>query len=406
MGLFRYKAIDHSGAVIKGELNCDTRDAAIARLQDLGYLPIEAEKSSLEHKVRGRIPIFDLGRVSHKQIGVLTRQLGTLLSAGMPLDRSLDVLSRVAESDAAKRMVDAILEKIRSGMNLAAALEAQGNSFSKFYISMVRAGEEGGSLEATLQRLADYAHSARELKASVTSALMYPMILVAVIATSLALLLTFVIPQFSEMFLDAGVALPLSTQVVVTVAEWFRAHWWVVGLILVGGAILGQWGMQVDAVRFLVHRIYLRLPLVGDLAQKLATARFARTLATLLANGVPVLAALSISRKTLGNRAIMEGMEAIGKSVEEGRGLAGSMMRSSLFPPFAVHMIHVGEETGRLEEMLGNVADTYDLEVRHTVKRMLSLLEPLLIIGMGVIVGGVIMSLLVAVVSVNELAIL
>jgi general secretion pathway protein F len=302
------------------------------------------------------------------------------------------------------RMTGQVLDGIRGGASLSEAIGAQAGVFSKFYVSMVRAGEMGGALDQVLKRLSEYLARAKELRDSIVSALIYPAILMTVSVGSVFLLMVFVVPHFTQLFDDAGRTLPMLTQIVVGTAEFLRAYWWIlVGGVLVGALFVHR-QLAVPESRLRWDRRLLRLPLVGDLVRKMETARMSRTLGTLLGNGVPMLAAMTIVRETLGNRAMEQEIQAAVEGLKEGEGISERLMDSALFPRLGMQMIKVGEETGRMQEMLMQVADIYDQEVRQAVQRMLSLLEPVLIVSLGLIIATIILSILIAIVSVNELA--
>ena len=405
MPRYRYEAVDTTGEVVCEEVDAASPEAAIERLRDQGLLPLSVAEAR-DGWLRGRFgqPLFSKRRsLSQKSILLLTQQLSSLLNAGMPLDRALTILIGVAEDGQNKTLLERVQEKVRGGSSLADALEAQG-VFSRFYLNMIRAGEAGGALEAVLKRLTEFLERSRALRESVTSALIYPIILLTVAALSVIILLTFVVPQFQRLFADAGKTLPLATQIVIAVGDGFRHYWWV-GVIVVFllVALMRQQLSQPDS-RARWDRWFLRLPLLGDLLAKVETARLTRTLGTLLGNGVSLLNALTIVRETLSNQVLAAALGEVAEHVKTGRGLADPLLDSGEFPKLAVQMIRVGEETGQLQEMLLQVAETYDGEVQTAVKRMLTLLEPALILGLGVIIAGIIMSILVAILSLNELA--
>jgi general secretion pathway protein F len=278
------------------------------------------------------------------------------------------------------------------------------SAFSRFYLNMIRAGEAGGALEVVLKRLTEFLERSQALRETVTSALIYPMILLTVSALSVIILLTFVVPQFQRLFADAGKALPLATQIVIAVGDGFRHYWWVGALLMVLAVVTLRRQFSQPESRARWDRWLLRLPLVGDLIAKVETARLSRTLGTLLGNGVSLLNALAIVRETLSNQVMATALGEVAEHVKAGRGLAEPLQDAESFPKLAVQMIRVGEETGQLQEMLIQIADTYDGEVQTAVKRLLTLLEPAMILGLGVIIAGIIMSILVAILSLNELA--
>lgn len=406
MPRYRYEAVDASGEVLRDDMEAPSQEAVIAQLRDGGVLPLSVAeaKGGFLRSALGQ-PLFSKRRaLSRKAVTLITQQLASLLSAGMPLDRALTILISVSEDEQhTKPLLERVQEKVRGGSTLADALEAQG-VFSRFYLNMVRAGEAGGALETVLKRLTEFLERSQALRETVTSALIYPIILLSVAALSVIILLTFVVPQFQRLFADAGKALPLATQIVIAVGDGFRHYWWV-GLIVIGLIVtVARQRLSQPENRLRWDRRLLRIPLLGDLIAKVETARLSRTLGTLLGNGVSLLNALTIVRETLSNRVLANALGEVSEHTKTGRGLAEPLLETGNFPKLAVQMIRVGEETGQLQEMLLQVADTYDNEVQTSVKRLLMLLEPALILGLGVIIAGIIMSILVAILSLNELA--
>lgn len=405
MPRYRYEAVDAAGEVVRDELDAATLDAAIARLRDQGLLPLTVNEAKSGF-LRGGFgqPLFSKRRaLSRKTIALLTQQLASLLHAGMPLDRALTILIGVTEDEQAKPVLERVQEKVRGGSSLADALEVQG-VFSRFYLNMVRAGEAGGALDIVLKRLTEFLERSQALRETVTSALIYPIILLSVSALSVIILLTFVVPQFQRLFADAGKALPLATQIVIAVGDGFRYYWWVGAILFVLLSAIARQQLSQPESRARWDDWFLRLPLFGDLIAKVETARLSRTLGTLLGNGVSMLNALTIVRETLSNQVLAGALGEVAEHVKTGRGLADPLLEAGRFPKLAIQMIRVGEETGQLQEMLLQVADAYDGEVQTAVKRMLTLLEPALILGLGVIIAGIIMSILVAILSLNDLA--
>ncbi|MBK8509978.1 MAG: type II secretion system inner membrane protein GspF [Candidatus Competibacteraceae bacterium] len=405
MPRYRFEAVDAAGEVLRDEVEAQTPEAAIERLRDQGLLPLSVNEAK-GGLLRGGLgqPLFSKRRaLSRKTVALFTQQLASLLAAGMPLDRALTILIGVSEDDRSKALLERVQEKVRGGSTLADALEAQ-DAFSRFYLNMVRAGESGGALETVLRRLNEFLERSQALRETVTSALIYPIILLTVSALSVIILLTFVVPQFQRLFADAGKTLPLATQIVIAVGDGFRYYWWAgaIVIVLIVAAVRRMLNQPDSRARW--DRWLLRAPLFGDLIAKVETARLTRTLGTLLGNGVSLLNALTIVRETLTNQVMASALGEVAEHAKTGRGLAEPLMEAGHFPKLAVQMIRVGEETGQLQEMLIQVADTYDGEVQTAVKRLLTLLEPALILGLGAVVAGIIMSILVAILSLNELA--
>jgi general secretion pathway protein F len=292
---------------------------------------------------------------------------------------------------------------VRGGASLSKALESQRGVFSRFFINMIRAGEAGGSLPAVLVRLAEFMERAKAMRATVTSALIYPVILTVVALASVVILLIAVVPKFKPIFEQSGKALPLVTQMVVSAADLLRNYWWAIIIVLTLLAYTVIKRFQDPVARFNWDRRMLSWPLVGDLAGKIEMARFSRTLGTLLGNGVPLVGALGIVRETMANGWMAEAVGQVARELKEGRGLGRPMMETGRFPMLAVHMIMVGEETGRLDEMLMQVAETYDVEVDQSIKKLLAVLEPAMILIMALMVGAIILSMLTAMLTIYDL---
>lgn len=404
MPLFHVKAVNRDGETIEEDRESPSEAALILALQEEGLLPIRVTAA-------GSTPFGFLrfgrrgAKITHKQLTLFTRELMTLLEAGLPLDRALTVLLELTTQEPAfNAMVGKILERIKGGAQLSDALEAQGPVFSRFYLNLIRAGEAGGALEVVLERLTQYLDSSKELKDTVTTAMIYPIILVVMAIGSLLLLLTFVVPQFTEMFESAGKELPVPTQIVVGAADAIRDYWWVAFLLIALGSAWIRYQRSDPVRRLSWDGWMLRLPLLGDLILKFQVASFSRTLATLLTNGVPLLAGLSIVKDTLDNRLVAQKLDLAVNSLKEGGGLTAPLMEADIFPSLAMQMIKLGEESAQLPEMLDRVATTYDKEIKISIQRLLALLEPVLIVGLGIMIGGIIISILMAILSVNDLA--
>jgi len=400
--LFQYKAVSTSGEVQEGVLDSPTQSAVIERLQGMGLIPIRTSEAvgavSAQAGAAKKSPfsLFAPRRVTQDNVAMFTREIATLLKAGLPLDRSMEILLNLSENDRVKELLSGIRNEVRGGASLSKALDQHRDVFSRFYINMVRAGEVGGAQADVLRRLADYMERAKELRESIVSALIYPGILVAVAVLSIAVLMIFVVPQFKQIFDQAGQALPMATRVVLWTGEFLRGYWFLLIAALILAAFWMAKSLANPVSRYRWDERFLRMPLFGDLVAKVEMARFSRTLATLMHNGVPLLTGLSIVRETMGNLIMAEAVGRVAGELKEGRGLGRPMLETQRFPKLAVQMISVGEETGQLDAMLMQVADAYDTEVRMTVKRILSLIEPAMIIGMALVIGGIIMSILVA----------
>jgi general secretion pathway protein F len=405
MPMFRYEAVAASGEFVAGEMEAPGESDLVDRLQADGHVPIRIEiaaRVGLPHLFARRS-----GRAGPRKsanLALLTHQLAILLHAGLSLDRALEIAQSVVPLRGEKEGVRDVLNRVRRGASLADAMAAQNGLFPGFYIGMVRAGEAGGSLDQTLRHLAEFLERSEAAREQAKSALMYPLIVLAVGCASIAVLFGFVIPRFRPLFEDAGTALPFAAQAVLAVADVFRDDWWVMlgGLALL--AVLAVQQSHNAASRRRWDRLALRLPLLGELIVKTEVARLARTLGTLLKNGVPALVALSITEETIDNTALREAIAGLAGSVKEGKGLAEPLARIALMPPLVVQLTRVGEETARLEEMLLKLAEIYDQETRRSVERLLALLVPAITIALGALVALVIGSILTAILSVYDLA--
>ena len=406
MPKFQYKAINTNGEIIEGEMEASEKQVVINQLHNKGHIPLEAEK--LIGKVKSDFRLLWLtnkNKIQNKDILILTQELATLLHAGLPLDHALLTLENLVQPEQVKKIVQDIHSKVQGGATLASAMQNWDTVFNPLYLNMIRAGEASGSLEIIFERLSEYLERSAELKNTIISAIIYPAILFFIALVSIFALLFFVVPQFAPLFEDAGQSLPLPTQIVFGIAELTKQYWW----LLSGCLALALWSMDKqlkDADKRLQwDKRFIKLPVLGDLLIKLEVTRFARTMGTLLINGVPLLTSIKIVRKVLSNQAISMEMDEISNSLEEGRGLAKPLSESGKFPSLVIELIQVGEETGQLEDMLIKIADIYDAESRTQIKRLLTLIEPILIIGLGTLIAMIIVSILLAVLGLNELVI-
>lgn len=401
MPLFEYKAVAPSGETVQGTMEAASLDQVVGKLQEAGNIPLTARESG------GGLSLgaLSFGRrgMNRKEVGDFTQQLATLLGAGLPLDRSLQVLLELAENDRVRRTVSDVRDRVREGGSLSEALEAQHGAFSRLYVNMVRAGEMGGTLDRTLDRLADYLERSRELRESVVSASIYPIMLLLMAGLSVAILLVVVLPQFMPLFEELGGELPIMMRLLLFIGAVLQDGWWLILAALLLGVLLLRRAWFDPDQRLKLDALLLKTRWVGDLLAKLETARFARTVGTLLQNGVPLLSALSIARNVIGNAVLSGDVQTAAREVKTGGGLARNLARGEHFPKLALQMISVGEESGQLDTMLIKVANTYDREVRNAIDRLMAAFTPVVTVIMAVLVGVIVYTLLQAVLGASDL---
>ncbi|EFK11487.1 general secretion pathway protein F [delta proteobacterium NaphS2] len=407
MAAYSYKAADSTGKIVAGIIEAEEERKVVAELHARGLIPMRialAKGNGTRLGLNVSEQLLNLFHgVSSKDVMVFTQDLATLLEAGLPVDRALSLLIESAENDRFKKVIGDILKTVQGGGYLSDALAKHPRAFSSFYVSMVRAGEAGGVLEAVLSRLGEFLESAQELKDYIKSAMVYPIFLVCVGGLSIIVLLTFVIPKFSIIFSDMGQTIPLSTRFLLGVSHLLQSYWWVIIIVIGAGYFAIKKYLNTPAGRLKFDRKKMSFPVVGELVKKIEVARFARTLGTLTKSGVPILQALMLVKDIIGNKVVSGVMETVYTRVKEGDRLSKPLRDTGIFPPLAIQMITVGEETGRLDRMLLRVAESYEKMVRNMVKRLISLLEPTMILFMGLVVGFVVVSMLMAVFSMNEM---
>ncbi len=412
MPIYRYKAVNPAGDVAVGELEAANESEIVDRLRDQGMLPMQvapmtAGASGAPARSGGRPAArrqwFTPKTVTRDHLLAMTRELATLLRAGLPLDRALELLIGLAPTPPVAALLQQVRDDVRGGKALSQALDTRRDVFSRFYVNIVRAGEAGGALGVVLTRLADTMERNKDLRESVKSALIYPTILIGVAVTSVIVLLIWVVPQFQQTFAQAGKALPLPTQAVVLLGTVMRKWWWAIAGFVVLFSLWFPRHLRRPAVKHRWDRRLLAMPIVGDLVTKVEVARFSRTLSTLLGNGVTLLAGLAIVRETLGNTVLAGALDGVITRLREGKGFGRPLADTGLYPRLATQMILVGEESGRLEEMLNRVAEVYDREVQMAIKRFLAILEPVMILSLAVMIGGIVFSILLGVMGMSEL---
>ena len=413
MARFQFRAVSTKGETLEGEIEAADRNAVIEQLRQRQQMPLAIEPAGTK-VTRGSPagfslsldqPLFQRGRVGHRDVAVMTRELSTLLNAGLTVDQSLSFLIDVAASEPQRQLMASLLKKVQGGSTLAAALENHKATFSNAYISLVCAGETGNALNEVLARLAHFLDRSEQLTQQVKSALVYPIILLIMASISVVVLLALVVPQFTPLFESAGAELPALTKLVVGLGEAAEAYWW---LILLGGLVIALWiraQLRNPASRARIDRLSIRLPLIGDLIAKIDTARLARTVGTLLASGVALPNAISIAQETMGNALLRDTLENTLNAVKEGERMAVSLEQAKVFPKLATHLIAVGERSGQLEAMLLKTAEIFDQEVETTIERLITLLVPLLTIGVGIVIATIIGAILTAILAAYQLPI-
>jgi len=407
MPVFEYKALDQRGRAVDGLREADSPKSLRAALRRDGVFLTEVLGQKAAEAAQKRdvsVKRFVGGRISATDIAITTRQLAVLVGAGIPLVESLTALVDQVDHERMKRVISDVKQRVNEGSSLADAMAAHPKAFGTLYVNMIRAGESSGALDVVLLRLADFTESQARLRSRVMGALAYPAVMVVVGTIILAVLFTVVIPKILKIFEDTKVALPWTTRGLIAFTTFVQAYWWALLLL----AALGIWGFlrwrRTPAGRAAYDRRVLTLPIFGGLIRQVALARFSRTLATLLKSGVPLLTSLDIVKNIVGNVRLAQVVEEARTSIQEGESIAAPLKRSGEFPPLVYHMVAIGERSGELEEMLNNVANAYEAQVETRVGALTSLLEPLMIVFMGLIIAFIVFSILMPILQINTLA--
>jgi general secretion pathway protein F len=390
MPVYKYKAIDEKGKSLQGIVDAESPKAATEKLKRRGIF-----LSSLEEVKEEKTRRFFLFKgVSTSELAVTTRQFSTLISAGLPLEASLVALSEQTEDARLRQVLTQIKDRISEGSSLTNALKEHRNVFSDLYINMVKAGEASGTLDVVLTRLADFLEKQTALRSRVRSALIYPIFMFFIGSGVLFFMMTYVIPRIAKIFEDSQKALPLITVVLIETSNFLSQNFFVLLLLFIGLTFISYRFRKTERGKMFFDRLTLGLPIFGRIGRMVIISRFARTIGTLLGSGIPLLEALEIGEAVLGNTVYVEALKSVRENVREGTSLAKPLRESKVFPPLMTRMITVGEQTGELEEMLVKVADIYDLQVETTVSTLTSLLEPVMILLMGVVVGFIVFAIL------------
>jgi len=388
MGTFTYTARAFNGDLRTATIDAPSRDDVIAQLrkQRLSVVKIDQDASS---KKAGRF-----GKpIKTRDVVIFTRQFSTMINSGLPLVQALTILAEQTDNKSLAEVTKKVVFDVESGNTVADALSKHPKAFTNLYVNMVAAGEAGGILDTILMRLATFLEKNDALVRKVKGAMIYPAVIMSVAAIAIIVLLLFVIPVFESMFASVGQALPLPTRIVIGASRFLKAYWWLVFGGIAGGAFLLKRYYASNNGKLVIDRLMLKMPVLGDVLRKSAVSRFTRTLGTLISSGVSILEGLEITAKTAGNRVIQDAIMASRASIAGGDTIAQPLQKSKVFPPMVISMIAVGEQTGGLDEMLSKIADFYDEEVDAAVSNLLSLLEPIMIVFLGVVVGGMVVAM-------------
>jgi general secretion pathway protein F len=400
---FHYRAITADGKVRTGIITADDIRSVARQLVRQGLTPVyvgfEDKKSA---GITLKMPTFASSR--RKDVLFFTQELSTLLNSGVPLDRALSITSELTTGNEFRGIVLDILRTIKGGKSLADSLAIHTDYFSDLFINMVRAGEASGSLGQIFERLSEFERSRDELRSYIISSMIYPGLLAVVGAGSIFLILNFVVPRFATIFDDGHMKIPLPTQIMLQASHIVQEWWWLVALIIIGVTGSFRFYIRTPAGRDWWDDTRLKLPMIGDALRKAETSRFARAMSTLVGNTVPLVQSLHISAGILFNTRMAKSLKDVAQGVKRGEGIAGPLARTKMFPPLAAHLLTVGEETGKLDVMFARMADIYEEETRAAIKRFTAIFEPLVILAMGIIVGGLILSMLIAITSINDVA--
>jgi type IV pilus assembly protein PilC len=384
MASFTYTARDARGGLKSATVDAPSREDAIAQLkkQRLNVIKIDEQ---VRKKKAGKVPM--------RQIVIFTRQFSTMINSGLPLVQALTILAEQSEDLNLKEITKQLVFDVESGNTVADALRKHPNAFTELYVNMVAAGEAGGILDTILMRLAVFLEKNDALIRKVKGAMIYPAVIMAVAAIAITVLLVFVIPTFQKMFAEAGIPLPFPTRIVIALSEALKGYWWAVIAAVVGLVFVLRNYYRTSGGQLAIDRLMLKMPVLGDVLRKSAVSRFTRTLGTLIGSGVSILDGLEITAKTAGNRVIQDAIMESRASIAGGETISAPLRKSQVFPPMVISMINVGEQTGGLDEMLSKIADFYDEEVDAAVSGLLALMEPVMIVFLGIVVGGMVVAM-------------
>jgi len=399
---YHYKAVASDGRARAGTLTAATEKSVLAELRKQGLTPVYVGLQAGKG-IEVKIPGFS--GIRRRDILFFTQEMATLLNSGIPLDRALAIAGELTERPRFRAVVLDVLRLIKGGKSFGDALGAYPDHFSNLYINMVRAGEASGSMGLIFTRLAEFERTRDDLQGYIVSSLIYPGLLALVGFGSILVLLNFVVPRFASVFEETRMKMPLPTKILLEMSNAVQTYGWMAALVIIGGAIALYTYVRTQSGRLWWDTFRLKVPLLGDALRKAETARFARAMGTLVANSVPLVQSLGIAAATLNNRKIAGSLESVSQGIKRGEGIATPLKRTGEFPALAGHLLTVGEETGKLDEMFHRMADIYETDTRAAIRRFTTLFEPLVILVMGIIVGVMILSMLLAITSINEVAV-
>ncbi len=408
MPVFNYKALSAAGKAVSGMVDADSIKTAKAKLRKDGLFPTEFSEMSDKKTLRGKGLGMEIdikawrGRVGLQDLAMTTRQLATLAAAGIPLVDSIGALASQVEDVVLRKALTNVRDKVNEGSSLAHALEDYPKIFSPLFVNMVNAGENSGTLDIVLARLADFTESQMILRQKIRSAMIYPVMMLVISSGIISYLVAFVIPKISKIFEGMHKALPMITLALLGGAKFVQHYWWLIIMFIIAVALLFRRWKNSENGRPLWDRFTLRVPILGKLIHKIAIGRFSRTLATLLKSGVPIIAALDIVKNVVNNKVLEKAVETARENVKEGEAIAKPLERSGVFPPLVIHMIHVGETTGELENMLFRVADAYEGEVAATINGLTAVFEPIMLLVMAGFVGFAVIAIMLPIMDMTS----
>ncbi len=403
MATFFFRAVAPDGRMRSGSLTGDNEKLITRELRKQGLTPVYVGVAPKASPLTLKLPSW--GRGSRRDVLFFTQELSTLLNAGVPLDRALAITGELTERPDFRFIVLDVLRVLKGGRSLADSLATHPEYFSDLYINMVRAGEASGALAVIFERLSEFERSKDDLRNYIISSLIYPALLALVGLGSIFILLNFVVPRFAALFADTRMKIPVPTQIMLSASEVVRTYWWIAASVAAVVFLVWRMYTRTTAGRLWWDAVRLKIPGLGEVFRKAETARFARSMATLVANTVPLVQSISIAAATLSNKLIAGALVGVAQGVKRGEGIAAPLRRAGVFPPLAAHLLTVGEETGRLDAMFTRMADIYENDTRTAIKQFTAVFEPIVILVMGVMVGALILSMLLAITSINDVAV-